>query len=51
MILGQSAATAATFAIDENIPVQNINYEKLKISLLPAAKFSFGEPIQAVLLA
>ncbi|WP_339841032.1 FAD-dependent oxidoreductase [uncultured Maribacter sp.] len=30
MILGQSAAAAAVLAIDENIAVQNVNYDKLK---------------------
>lgn len=34
MILSQSAATAASFAIDDNVPVQQVNYEKLKIQLL-----------------
>jgi len=34
MILSQSAATAASFAIDDRIPVQQVNYEKLKIQLM-----------------
>jgi len=34
MILGQSAATAACFAIDAQIAVQDVNYEKLKQQLL-----------------
>lgn len=34
MVLGQSAATAASLAIDENVPVQNLNYEKLKSRIL-----------------
>ncbi|MEM7395274.1 MAG: FAD-dependent oxidoreductase, partial [Verrucomicrobiota bacterium] len=34
MILGQSAATAASFAIDENLAVQDVAYEKLKERLL-----------------
>ena len=34
MILGQSAATAAAFAIDENIDVQQVDYAKLKERLL-----------------
>ncbi len=33
MILGQSAAAAAAIAIDENVPVQDIPYEKLKKDL------------------
>ena len=28
MILGQSAGTAASFAIDQDIPVQDVNYKK-----------------------
>jgi hypothetical protein len=34
MILGQSAATAACHAIDENTPIQKIDYQKLKTRLL-----------------
>jgi len=34
MILGQSAATAAAFAIDDSISVQNVDYTKLKARLL-----------------
>ena len=34
MILGQSSATAACQAIDEKVPVQKINYPKLKNRLL-----------------
>ena len=34
MILGQSAATAASLAIDGNVPVQKVNYEKLRARLL-----------------
>ena len=34
MILGESAATAASIAIDENQDVQQVNYEKLKEQLL-----------------
>ncbi len=34
MILGQSAATAAVFAIDDNLPVQRVPYVKLKERLL-----------------
>lgn len=34
MILGESAATAASMAIDEKISVQRVNYEKLKAKLL-----------------
>jgi hypothetical protein len=34
MILGQSAGTAASFAIDDSVPVQDIDYDKLKERLL-----------------
>jgi len=34
MIFGQSAATAAVFAIDDNIAIQDVDYEKLKERLL-----------------
>jgi len=34
MILGESAATAASIAIDQNIDVQKVNYEDLKKELL-----------------
>ena len=34
MILGQSAATAACMAIDQNLPVQEVGYEKLRARLL-----------------
>jgi len=33
MVLGQSAAMAASMAIDENVPVQNINVKKLQEKL------------------
>jgi len=34
MILGQSAATAAAIAMDDNVPVQKVNYDKLRARLL-----------------
>ncbi len=34
MIFGQSSATAASMAIDENIPVQKVNYSRLRARLL-----------------
>jgi len=34
MILGQSAGTAACFAIDDNLAVQDVNYDELKKQLL-----------------
>ncbi len=33
MITSQSAATAAAFAIDDNVPVQDVNYAKLSLQL------------------
>lgn len=33
MVLGQSAAIAASMAIDDNVPVQNVNVEKLQEKL------------------
>ena len=34
MVLGQSAATAASLAIDEDVPVQEVSYKKLKEQLI-----------------
>jgi hypothetical protein len=34
MILGQSAATAASLAIDADVPVQQVGYETLRNQLL-----------------
>ncbi|RYD69353.1 MAG: FAD-dependent oxidoreductase, partial [Verrucomicrobiaceae bacterium] len=34
MILGQSAATAASFALDDKVPVQKVEYAKLRARLL-----------------
>jgi hypothetical protein len=34
MILGQSSATAASMAIDEKVPVQKVDYAKLRARLL-----------------
>ncbi len=34
MVLGQSAATAAALAIDDNVPVQQVDYPKLRDRLL-----------------
>ena len=34
MVLGQSAATAASMAIDDNLAVQDVDYSKLKTRLL-----------------
>jgi hypothetical protein len=42
MILGQSAGVAASMAIDNKIPVQDLNYEQLELKLLEA-----GQRLQA----
>lgn len=34
MVLGQSAATAAVMAMEDKVPVQKVNYEKLRMRLL-----------------
>jgi hypothetical protein len=34
MVLGQSAATAAALAIDDQVPLQKLNYDKLRTRLL-----------------
>jgi len=34
MILGQSAATAASLAIDSRAPVQEVDYPKLRLRLV-----------------
>jgi hypothetical protein len=34
MILGQSAAAAASIAIDESVPVQEVDYARLRARLL-----------------
>ncbi|MGC8829802.1 MAG: FAD-dependent oxidoreductase [Verrucomicrobiia bacterium] len=41
MILSQSAATAAAFAIDDNLAIQQVNYEKLKLQLLADKQLLF----------
>jgi hypothetical protein len=45
MILGQVAGTAACFAIDGDLPVQQVNYEKLKQqSLADRQALTWGNP-------
>jgi hypothetical protein len=45
MILGQSAGTAASFAIENQIPVQDVDYEKLKKRLLAdGQRLNFPSP-------
>jgi len=43
MVLGQSAATAAAFAIDDGVSVQNVSYPKLKKQLLADGQKLFVE--------
>jgi hypothetical protein len=44
MILGQSAATAASFAIDENVAVQKVAYGKLREQLLKDGQVLAWDP-------
>jgi hypothetical protein len=46
MILGQSVAAAAAFAIDEKIPVQKVAYEKLRKQLLADGQVLEYRPVQ-----
>ncbi len=48
MVLGQSAATAACLALDDNIAVQDVSYEKLKQRLLTDRQVLELEPDYAV---
>lgn len=53
MILGQSAATAAAFAIDDNVAVQDVDYPKLKEQLLEdkqILEIEYRAPIRLVRL-
>jgi len=34
MILGQSAAAAAALALEQNVPIQKVDYSKLRARLL-----------------
>jgi hypothetical protein len=34
MVLGQSAAIVASLSIDKNVPLQDINYNELRVLLL-----------------
>lgn len=52
MILGQSAATAAAFAIDEGIAVQDLEYAKLREQLLKdgqVLEYKSDKPFRAML--
>jgi hypothetical protein len=48
MILGQSAATAASIAIDDNIPVQRVDYGKLRERLLADQQVLGWSPATAI---
>ncbi len=63
MVLGQSAATAAGIAIDEGIPIQEVEYNKLKTRLaadgqildytappLPAANYKALNSLQGIIV-
>lgn len=51
MILGQAAGTAACFAIDDNLPVQSVNYDKLALQLVADAQvLNLGEPATSVIV-
>lgn len=43
MIFGQSAATAAALAIDDGVPVQSINYARLRVRLLKDSQVLFNK--------
>jgi hypothetical protein len=45
MMASQSAATAAAFAIDDNVPVQQVNYDKLALQLTADGQvLTWGQP-------
>lgn len=45
MMASQSAATAAAFAIDDNVPVQQVNYAKLELQLTADGQvLTWGQP-------
>jgi len=47
MMMSQSAATAAAFAIDDNVDVQNVNYTKLSQQLIADGQLlTWGDSIQ-----
>ncbi|MBM3858395.1 MAG: FAD-dependent oxidoreductase [Verrucomicrobia bacterium] len=51
MILGQSAATAACFAIDDNVSVQNVAYDKLRARLLADKQILEGTGMPGIVCA
>jgi len=46
MIMGQSAGTAAAIAVDENVTVQNVPYDKLKAALIKGKQLLVKEDIK-----
>jgi hypothetical protein len=44
MVLSQSAATAAALAIDENVAVQDLDYQKLRLHLLAGGQILGADP-------
>jgi hypothetical protein len=53
MVLGQSAATAAAFAIDDDVPVQAVSYPKLKAQMLADGQRltnSSGEDVSGIIV-
>jgi hypothetical protein len=45
MMASQSAATAAAFAVDDNVPVQQVNYTKLALQLTADGQvLTWGQP-------
>ncbi len=47
MVLGQSAATAASLAIDDQVDVQDLAYPKLKMQLLADGQLLGSDPVTA----
>jgi len=48
MILGQSSAAAAAIAIDDNVPVQQMSYEKLKSKLVALNQIISNEAFRSL---
>ena len=48
MMTSQSAGTAAAFAIDDNVPVQSVNYQKLSAQLLADGQILKWGSVQSV---
>ncbi len=48
MMTSQSAGTAAAFAIDDNVPVQSVNYQKLAVQFLADGQILKWGSVQSV---